>query len=70
MTLNLKEQVQLIEEVLEFKKRVTILKMSPSAEEFEDFRRKCKKIKVFEFDVDELSDIELLEKISEYSDGV
>lgn len=45
MTLNLKEQVQLIEEVLEFKKRVTILKMSPSAEEFEDFRRKCKKLK-------------------------
>ena len=67
MTDFLEKQVDLIRDVLEFNKRATILKISPSKEEIEDIRNKCANIKVFNFKLD-VSDIELIEQISEFAD--
>lgn len=63
----LEEQVNLIRDVLEFNKKVTILNISPSKEDIEDIRNKCANIVVFNFKLD-VSDIELVEQISEFAD--
>lgn len=67
MAIDLENQVSLIKEVLEFNKKVTILKISPSPEELEDIRNKCSKITVFPFNTD-VSDIDLIEQLSDFAD--
>ena len=64
----LETQVNLIRDVLEFNKNTTILGRSPSKEEIENIKNKCKNIAVFNFNVN-VSDIELIEQISKFADS-
>lgn len=61
------EQAALIEELLEFNKKTSILKIPPSTEELKDMREKAKKVKIFKFEVDS-ADIEFIEQIAEFAD--
>lgn len=67
MAINLETQVNLIRDVLEFNKKVTILNISPSAEELESIRNKCSQIPTFKFDTT-ASDVDLIEQISAFAD--
>lgn len=67
MAINLETQVNLIRDVLEFNKKVTILNISPSAEELKSIRNKCSQISTFKFDTT-ASDIALIEQIASFAD--